>query len=318
MKDIDEKYVEKIVNKTNMSEEKAKNKIQDVLEEYSTEKGDDNISWLSVKGATEIILEEAGASPEETDRIDIDDVVEGYSGKVYARVVKKEEPKTVKTGEDEQHKVVNLYVGDNTDSISISLWDDNIEDVEDISKGDIVDISGARLKNGKMRARSIEKIQEHADVELPEADELSLRPERSIEELAENEGLVAKVEVTVVELTNRDRYYYEACPNCMSKVRGNTCDECNENVEEPMNRLFLPMKVEDGTMEVETTLWHDDIKEISGLGENISKVAEVNSERFYKKMKELLVGEDLEIVGEISEYQGEPNLKIQDVSIKKS
>ena len=70
---------------------------------------------------------------------------------IKAKVVKKGEPReTVSRKDGTSHKVVDVMIGDETGSLYLSLWDDNIEKVSD---GDVIEIKNGyvSLFRGSMR-----------------------------------------------------------------------------------------------------------------------------------------------------------------------
>ncbi len=70
---------------------------------------------------------------------------------IKAKVVKKGEPReTVSRKDGTSHKVVDVMIGDETGSLYLSLWDDNIEKASD---GDVIEIKNGyvSLFRGSMR-----------------------------------------------------------------------------------------------------------------------------------------------------------------------
>lgn len=84
---------------------------------------------------------------------------------IKVKVVKKGEPReTISRRDGSTHRVADVMVGDETGSVYLSLWDDNIDKVSD---GDVVEIKNGYLSlfRGSMRLNigregSIEKSQE--------------------------------------------------------------------------------------------------------------------------------------------------------------
>ena len=84
---------------------------------------------------------------------------------IKVKVVKKGEPReTISRRDGSMHRVSDVLVGDETGTVYLSLWDDNIDKV---SEGDIVEIKNGYLSlfRGSMRLNvgregSFEKIQE--------------------------------------------------------------------------------------------------------------------------------------------------------------
>jgi len=96
---------------------------------------------------------------------------------IRLRVISKNEVRTVKTKDGNEHRVVDARVGDRTGSIILTLWD---EKAEQISEGDLIDIENGYVNRFKGRLRlnvgkygSLEKIED--DNEFPKRTELLAR-----------------------------------------------------------------------------------------------------------------------------------------------
>lgn len=72
------------------------------------------------------------------------DKLEGVD--IRLRVVSKSEIRLVKTRDGQEHKVVDVLVGDRTGLIGLSLWDEKIHEVE---AGDVIDMKNAYVKRFK-------------------------------------------------------------------------------------------------------------------------------------------------------------------------
>ena len=86
------------------------------------------------------------------------------------RVISKNEVRTVKTKDGEAHRVVDSTVGDRTGRILLSLWDENIEQVQE---GDLIDIVNGYVTSFKGRYRL--NIGRYGGLERVEDDEFPTR-----------------------------------------------------------------------------------------------------------------------------------------------
>ena len=89
---------------------------------------------------------------------------------IRVRVISKNEVRTVKTKDGEAHRVVDATVGDRTGRILLSLWDENIEQVQE---GDLIDIKNGYVTSFKGRYRL--NIGRYGGLERVEDDEFPTR-----------------------------------------------------------------------------------------------------------------------------------------------
>lgn len=69
---------------------------------------------------------------------------------IRVRVLRKEDHRVVKTSNGEEHRVVDVVVGDGTGITTLVLWDDRVDQVSD---GDIIDIRNGYVNRFKGRLR---------------------------------------------------------------------------------------------------------------------------------------------------------------------
>lgn len=69
---------------------------------------------------------------------------------IRLRVLTKYEPRTVKTRDGEAHQVVDALVGDGTGLITLALWD---EKADMLDEGDVIDIDEGYVNRFKGRLR---------------------------------------------------------------------------------------------------------------------------------------------------------------------
>jgi replication factor A1 len=89
---------------------------------------------------------------------------------IRVRVITKNEVRNVKTKDGEAHKVVDVHVGDRTGRILLTLWDENIELVQE---GDLIDIKNGYVTRFKGRYRL--NIGRYGSLERVEDDEFPTR-----------------------------------------------------------------------------------------------------------------------------------------------
>ncbi len=84
---------------------------------------------------------------------------------IRLRVLRKEDARVVKTRDGEEHRVVDVVVGDGTGITTLVLWD---ERVDQVSEGDVIDVANGYVNRFKGRLRlNVGKYGELARIEDP-------------------------------------------------------------------------------------------------------------------------------------------------------
>jgi replication factor A1 len=95
---------------------------------------------------------------------------------IRVRVVSKGEVRTVTTKDGVEHRVVDVYVGDRTGGITLSLWDEQTEQVVD---GDLIDIENGYVNRFRGRLRlnvgKYGRFEQVEEEDFPSRDELLTR-----------------------------------------------------------------------------------------------------------------------------------------------
>jgi len=84
---------------------------------------------------------------------------------IRVRVLKKNEPRVVKTKNGKEHKVADLLVGDVSGVTGMSLWDEMINEIE---IGELIDVRNGYVNSFKGRLRL--NIGQHGEMEKVEDD----------------------------------------------------------------------------------------------------------------------------------------------------
>jgi replication factor A1 len=99
---------------------------------------------------------------------------------IRVRVISRDEVRSVKTKNDNNdHRVVDVRVGDRTGIIMLTLWDDQVEMVDE---GDLIDIEQGYVNRFRGRLRlnigRLGKIEKVDDPSFPSNEELKQRRQR--------------------------------------------------------------------------------------------------------------------------------------------
>src|SRR3989344_7355579 len=130
MKDI----LEKISSETGMSEDDIREKIEEKKTELS--------GLVSDEGAAYIIARELGITIRKVQRLNIGNIIAGMQnvdaiGKITRMYPVKDFDKDGKKG-----RVCSATIGDETGTIRMSLWNDEIEKISEFKEGDVIQVKG--------------------------------------------------------------------------------------------------------------------------------------------------------------------------------
>ena len=145
-----EEVVKKIVSETDLSEEEVVKRINDKVEELG--------GLITLEGAAHIIARELEINlydSQETKKLQptkTKDLMDGMNNVTITALVKRiYNPKTFTRNDGSAGAVQNILLVDDVGTCRLVLWDDQIRQFKDygISRGDIIQISGAFVKANK-------------------------------------------------------------------------------------------------------------------------------------------------------------------------
>lgn len=268
--------VKKISSESGMSEEKVLSMIEDKQNRLA----------LSEEGAAYMIAKELGVSLRRQERLYIENILPGMQnidviGKI-TRIMKRD-------FETEKAKgmVANIFLSDETGTIRLVLWNDEIEKMGDFSEGDVIHVRGF-VKDGLLgpeirmgRYGAIARSMEHIAIVA------GRRYERcDVAEL--NEGAANEVRAALVHVFESNPFY-EVCPQCNARVRepDYKCDE--HGAVEPAHALVVSGIIDDGTENVRFVSFGEQAEKILGMKTEEARKA------FMRKMEKAVIFEKVQV-----------------------
>ncbi len=262
-------------------------KAEDEVRKLVEEKQDELSGLVSPEGAAYIVGRELGVSllKESSKQLKAKNIIPGMrSVEFLGRITRIMEPREFER-QGKKGRVVNLFLGDDTGSIRLSLWDretDMVEGDNGLKEGDIVRITrgwvkkdyqgGPEIRLGKIG--KMERVEEETDI--PKLEDIkppgfggketgmSLPVKRlSIGEL--KDGDYAEVRGCLVQVFKR-RPFYNCCPQCEGRVEEKEgkfmCKEHNE--VEPKRQLIFSGVMDDGSGNIRMVLFRDMAQKVIG------------------------------------------------------
>ncbi len=251
----------KIAADSGLEEEEITRLIEDKMLELS--------GLVSEEGAAYIVAKELGLElRREQARLNIENIMPGMQNvDVVGKVVRISPVREFKT-EKAEGKVANITIADKTGSVQLSLWNDEVERLQEIEMGDIVNVRGfvregfsgneIRLGRKGLIIKSTETSGFDSVVDNRTA-------ERSlINEL--REGFYRSVRAPILQIFETN-VFYEICPECKKRVK--VVDdryECPEhgNVEADYG-LVISGIIDDGTASIRAVFFGDAAEKLLGI-----------------------------------------------------
>ena len=265
-----ESSLDKIIEKISAASGKNLDEIRKLIEE----KQDELSGLVSQEGAAYMVGRELGISllKESKRQLKVRNLTSGLrSVDVLVRVSRVFEPREFKTKDGKAGKVMSIILGDETGTVRMPLWNEEIEKVQ-AQEGDVLKISRAYVKmdnQGRPELRlgkgEIQKVQEEVDLPEPrKLDEMSVARRKKISDL--KEGDFGEVRACLVQVFRRKKPFYEVCPEC--GVRMHQKDdkwECREHGQkEPDYQMVLSGVLDDGTGNIRCVFFREIAEKVFG------------------------------------------------------
>jgi replication factor A1 len=255
-------FVKKIASESGLPEEK--------IIEMINEKRDELSGMVSGEGAAHIIAKELGVSLF-SGKLKIESIIPGMNVSVLGRIVNIGGIREF-SREGSKGRVANLLIADESGSIRLSLWDNEIDKLGDFSLGELVKITGfAREDNtGRPELRlgkfgSIKKSKE----EFPSVEALMKERRYDRKNLAEiKENSSASIRASLLQIFEGNIFYY-TCPKCNSKLKDSVCSEHGR--VEPDYALVLSGIIDDGSDNMRVVLFGENAERLLNLSTDEAK-----------------------------------------------
>lgn len=291
-----EKIIGKIVEETDLTEEKVEEQIEDKMEEFS--------GLVSEEGAIHLVAKEAGVPIAEAadQELKIKNIVpEMRKVKVKARVVNISDTNTFeRDGDEEEGRVRNMTLGDETGKIRMTLWDEQTEIGDKVDEGDAIAIAGAytvedNRGNAELRLGDSPQVKMLDDEEVAEV-ETSSATEAPIREVS-GEGNNFEIQGMLMQVYTSNPFY-RVDPETGDTVRENDDGELvtdnGKEVEEPEHRLVVSAVIDDGTDNIRVVMFRDQAREVLEVSEEQEKEGDQDA---IEKAAEKIKGKQLRIEG---------------------
>ena len=246
---------------------------------------------VSKEGAAQIIAAELGINFDD-EKMKISELVQGMKkvnviGKIIQLGPIREFNKNNRQG-----KVANLTIADETSNCRVVLWDTHhIELIEKnkLKQGDIIEISGANLRNNEIHLSSFGDIKQSKE-KIKDVVETQVFPNKKLNQIQPGQTIQTRA---VIVQTFEPRYF-EVHPETGKKLTEE--DRQNPKIK-PVKRALLSIVLDDGTETIRSVLFGEQINQLGLTNEQIFSLEEFN------KIKLSLLGEEKFFAGQVRNNQ---------------
>lgn len=265
-----QEIVKKISADSGLTEEEVMQKV----DEKQTELSD----LISEEGAAYIVAKELGVNLlRKQETLHIENLIPGMQNADILGKITKIFPVREFSTEKARGRVMNVIAADNTGSVRISLWNDEIDRflAGGFSAGDVIHMRGQvreSMAGHEIRLGRFGSIAKSSEViELPRMETVSERT--TIDNLSEN--MYREVRAALLQVFESN-VFYELCPQCKARLKTN--DEgfiCEEHgIIEPGAAdygLVITGVIDDGTASIRAVFFNEQAEKILGLKKKDAK-----------------------------------------------
>jgi ssDNA-binding replication factor A large subunit len=292
-----EDLINKVVDDSELDEDELEEKVEEKMEEFE--------GLVSEEGAVHLVAKEHGVdiSESEAEDLEIANIVpEMRNLHVKGKILNISDLNTFSRDDDEEDgKVQNITLGDESGTIRVTLWDEQTEIAENVEEGDVIEMSGcytvendqgdAELRLGDdAQVKMADEIEALEDVEVQEASEVAISE-------VSGEGNSFKVNGMIVNVYTSNPFY-RVDPETGDTVRededGNYVTDDGKEVEEPDGRLAISAVVDDGTDNIRTVFFGEQGRKMLDLDEEDEKDMDQEA---VEDAAEKILGKEIEVEG---------------------
>ena len=268
-----DRLLERISTHANLPKEDIERKIEAKRAKLS--------GLVSKEGAAQIVAAELGINFE-NERMKLSEVVEGMKRANTLVQVLEIYPVRSFSKSGREGKVANLFVGDETGSARMVLWDINhigLIEQGKIEKGDVLEVSNASVRSGELHLSSFSDMKKSKEV-LNGVISTKQYSSKKLKEVKSGD----RVSFRAIVVQVFEPRYFEVCPECGKKAVDNVCKV--HGAIKSNRRALLNAVLDDGSESTRAVI----------VGENIQQLGltadEVMNMDLFNQKKEGILGEE--------------------------
>ncbi len=291
---------EKIIASGKINGEELDQKVKEKINELS--------GLISEEGAAHIIANELGVElvSQTKNKLKIKEIYAGMKNiTAVGKVVRKFDVHQFQKGES-MGKVCSLILGDDSGTIRVVFWNDQVDSLNDVKDEDVIEIKNAYVRENKGNKEV--HINDNSEITVnPEGVTIeSVRQTTSFErkKIAELEDGGAGVEVlgTVVQVF--DPRFFNVCPQCAKRATEvGGAYNCNTHGSvQPSLSYVMNLVLDDGTGTTRAVFWKNQTNHLVNKKEEEFASYKENLALF-EDVKNSLLGEQIKLMGRVKKNE---------------
>ncbi len=295
----------------------------DELEQRLKAKINELSGLISEEGAAHIVANELGVELVSLSQRKLK-IKEVYAGMrnvtTVGKVVRKFEVREF-AKEDRTGRVCSLILGDDTGTVRVVFWNDQVDSLRHVAEGDVLLVKDAYVReNNNNNDREIHLGNQGSMVVNPEGEIVSSVREGTSFERRKIEGLRegdANVEIVGTIVQVFDPRFFPVCSQCAKRVTESAgAFQCAEHGGvQPALSYVMNLVLDDGTGNIRSVLWKNQTNHLLEKTEQEIADYKENAARF-EDVKADLLGEQLKLLGSVkrNEYFSRLEFNVQMVA----
>lgn len=277
-----DKILEKISNASGLERQEIEARVEVKIKKLS--------GLISKEGAAQVVAAELGINFD-NERLKVDELLPGMRRvNIVGKVINTFPVRTFIRNQQE-NKVANFILADETSNVKIVLWDTHhIELLEknQIIEGSVIEIVNGNVRDNEIHLGSFSELK-LSNENLGEVKTEMILKQKNIEDFKISDNV--KVRAFIVQIF--DPKFFEVCPECKKKVEltneNSICKEHGKVI--PEKRALMNIVLDDGTETIRAVLFHEPLQK---LGINL----DLDSEPF-PNQKNNFLGKEMVFSGNV-------------------
>ncbi len=262
--DKESAQIKEMIKKSGIKKEDLEKKIEEKEKEFE--------GLVSREGAIYIIGKELGIDipKPKIESLKIKNIVSNMRQiNIVAKVIFISPAREFSKGE-KKGKVINITLGDDTGTITMSVWNEDTEKVKDITEGNSIMLKNGYSKDGYFgktelvfnSRSSIEESDEIIDVrKMPKTQETSNRSKKAVPMKSAKEYDLVITKGCLAEAYEK-KIVHNLCPKCRKKTDNN--DTCAQHGKvEPEKFLIISGIVDDGYSRMDAVFFNSAVESLT-------------------------------------------------------
>jgi len=295
-----EQLLEKLKEKSGLSEEELNVKLQNKMDQLS--------GLISKEGAAHIVANELGIQlfEQTSGKVKVKDLLEGMRDlEVVGKVTRLFEVREFTTKDGRQGKVGSFILADETATIRVTAWNDQADMISKLKENEtVLKINDAYLKTNQGRLelhlndKSLVQLDPEGVTVEATTQQTTNYPKAQRKQISQLEDNQENIELlgTVVQIF--DPRFYEVCPECgkRTKPQDNVYKCPVHNEITPAYAFLVSFVLDDGTDTIRITCFRNQATKLCSVTEQEILECREDPSKFEDTKTELL-GQIIKVVG---------------------